>query len=537
MTVPPFRGESQPPLTRREYRERARAEALRLAEQASGSVPVVVEEEPSAEAPVFQSRREARNARRAAERSRVRGDSASTGSVPVVAADLSPEHVAPLQLESVPTPEPVVASKPAVTEAVATDAVVAEAEAPVLSRRELRELRARREATMVRKSLDDLTAAYPVVAEAPAPQQAVVESVAAEPEALIADELAQTAEFPIIYEVAPQRETVPMEVASTDEVSDDSYLDFPEWVRSASFVEPLDDGTVELDDPFFGVRTEQDQAFVDALRAPALKPNRFSRTALRVTTAVKDRPVRSAFMGAAGVAAIGGVVTAGVMDTGHLAAANPAQTIAEAAPQQLVVAGDRLPEMARDASTSTVRLGSATLANLTGPLMRDPSAFSNDLNAVVQWPFPVGVPITDGFGYRDAPCGSCSSSHKGLDMTPGEGTPIGAIADGVVIATTPDPYVSTFGVHVMVEHTVNGQRVVSLYAHMLVDSIAVKVGDTVRVGDQLGRVGNTGASTGPHLHLEVHVNGEPIDPDRWLREHNTAKTKVVIPANPQFGTP
>ncbi|GGI73281.1 hypothetical protein GCM10009724_25390 [Microbacterium lacticum] len=62
--------------------------------------------------------------------------------------------------------------------------------------------------------------------------------------------------------------------------------------------------------------------------------------------------------------------------------------------------------------------------------------FTNDPASAVQWPFTVGVPISSTFGYRTPPCPSCSNFHAGLDMTPGIGTPIQAIADGVVTTAT-----------------------------------------------------------------------------------------------------
>lgn len=147
--------------------------------------------------------------------------------------------------------------------------------------------------------------------------------------------------------------------------------------------------------------------------------------------------------------------------------------------------------------------------------MRTAATFVNNSDSAVQWPFPVGVPLTDRFGPREAPCSGCSTNHKGLDMTPGEGTPIGVIADGVVIET--DESDSGFGVYAKVEHVVNGRTYVSLYAHMGFGSLQVSEGQTVKVGQVIGEVGNSGQSTGPHLHLEIWQDGtDPIDPYDWL---------------------
>ncbi|MEO6827081.1 MAG: M23 family metallopeptidase [Microbacteriaceae bacterium] len=137
--------------------------------------------------------------------------------------------------------------------------------------------------------------------------------------------------------------------------------------------------------------------------------------------------------------------------------------------------------------------------------------------AAVQWPFPMPVRISSGFGYRDSPCSGCSSDHQGLDLNPGAGTPIHAIAGGVVSAIG-NP-ASGWGVYVKIDHEIDGQRVSSLYAHMEYGSLTLSVGDTVTGGQVVGLVGSTGASTAPHLHLEIHINGTAIDPYAWMTEH------------------
>lgn len=141
--------------------------------------------------------------------------------------------------------------------------------------------------------------------------------------------------------------------------------------------------------------------------------------------------------------------------------------------------------------------------------------YTNDPTWSIQWPFPVAVPITDGFGFRSAPCRGCSSDHQGLDMAAGNGAPIGVIADGVVIGVNNQSW--AYGQVVVVEHEINGERIESWYAHMQVGSIRVNVGDQLKVGDYIGQVGSTGASTGPHLHLEIHVDGAAVDPFQWLK--------------------
>ncbi len=145
--------------------------------------------------------------------------------------------------------------------------------------------------------------------------------------------------------------------------------------------------------------------------------------------------------------------------------------------------------------------------------------FINNPNSPIQWPFVVGVPISTGFGPRVAPCWGCSGFHDGLDMTPGGGTPVQAIMGGVVREVSATDK-GELGVYAIIDHRVNGQLVSSLYAHMLQGSLTLHPGQQVRVGQQVGNVGNTGLSTGAHLHLGILLNGvSPTNPFTWLMAH------------------
>lgn len=143
-------------------------------------------------------------------------------------------------------------------------------------------------------------------------------------------------------------------------------------------------------------------------------------------------------------------------------------------------------------------------------------SYSTTGQGPVRWPFPVAVPISSGFGARVAPCRYCSSYHRGVDFTPGRGTPIYAIADGVV---TQQEYSGGYGEHAYIEHEINGQTVLSVYAHMIGDSSPLEPGDRVEAGDFIGLVGNTGTSTGAHLHFEIRIDGVYLDPFTWLQEN------------------
>jgi murein DD-endopeptidase MepM/ murein hydrolase activator NlpD len=132
----------------------------------------------------------------------------------------------------------------------------------------------------------------------------------------------------------------------------------------------------------------------------------------------------------------------------------------------------------------------------------------------VQWPTPTSQRISSPFGPRVSPCGGCSSNHQGLDLDPGNGAPIQAIARGVVRQVVSST--TGLGMHVIIDHEVNGQLLSSTYAHMQYGSVLLRAGQVIEAGDRIGRVGTTGASTGPHLHLELAYGTKRIDPYQWL---------------------
>ena len=117
---------------------------------------------------------------------------------------------------------------------------------------------------------------------------------------------------------------------------------------------------------------------------------------------------------------------------------------------------------------------------------------------------PVDGGITSGFGYRRHPILGHRRFHRGVDIRASLGTPIKAAADGHV---TFAGWRGGYGKQVRIRH---GRGLASSYSHM--SGIAAAVGAFVRKGDIIGRVGWTGMTTGPHLHYEVHRNGQPVDP-------------------------
>lgn len=149
---------------------------------------------------------------------------------------------------------------------------------------------------------------------------------------------------------------------------------------------------------------------------------------------------------------------------------------------------------------------------LDSGITRPSDFYVNDPTAPIQWPFAVGVSISYGFGMRDG------GFHEGADFVPGEGSPVQAIADGTVRIATEQG--GAFGVTVLIDHEIDGQLVSSRYGHMQYGSLQVTQGEHVKVGQFLGRTGNTGRSFGAHTHVEILQNGTtPIDPIAWLRQH------------------
>ena len=118
---------------------------------------------------------------------------------------------------------------------------------------------------------------------------------------------------------------------------------------------------------------------------------------------------------------------------------------------------------------------------------------------------PIEGRITSRYG---ASSSIRKSTHTGLDISAVTGTDIKAVADGTVISAK---YNGAYGYLVKVDH---GNGVETWYAHT--SKMYVKKGDTVKAGDVIAAVGSTGNSTGPHLHLEIRLNGEHLDPQDYL---------------------
>ncbi len=124
---------------------------------------------------------------------------------------------------------------------------------------------------------------------------------------------------------------------------------------------------------------------------------------------------------------------------------------------------------------------------------------------------PVNGYVTDGFGMRRNPFnGEGREVHEGLDIAVDFGTPVKATADGLVIYAAPH---AGYGNLVIVYHS-NG--ITSRYGHL--SRISVEAGQRVKRGDQIGNVGSTGRSTGPHVHYEIRENDQAVDPLRYVTQ-------------------
>ncbi|MFH1810633.1 MAG: peptidoglycan DD-metalloendopeptidase family protein [Pseudomonadota bacterium] len=117
-----------------------------------------------------------------------------------------------------------------------------------------------------------------------------------------------------------------------------------------------------------------------------------------------------------------------------------------------------------------------------------------------------GAHQSSSFGPRRDPLTGVRSFHAGVDLAAPEGSAVHPLGPGAVqwIGHSPD-----YGLNVVVDH---GAGRLSRYAHL--SATHAQVGQTVQVGDCIGEVGNTGRSTGPHVHVELRVRGEPVDPLR-----------------------
>jgi murein DD-endopeptidase MepM/ murein hydrolase activator NlpD len=180
---------------------------------------------------------------------------------------------------------------------------------------------------------------------------------------------------------------------------------------------------------------------------------------------------------------------------GGLAAASPQDVrvvpLAETAPKPLVLDLDELAEDGVEATQARASRARRPAAEAATPV---PAAAR-----------PSDGVLTSPFGPR------WGRLHGGIDLAAGTGSPVRSAAAGTVSAAGSE---GGYGIVVRVQHA---DGIETVYAHL--SAAEVQVGATLEVGQQLGREGNTGQSTGPHLHFEVRRDGMAVDPLPWLMEH------------------
>jgi len=270
-----------------------------------------------------------------------------------------------------------------------------------------------------------------------------------------------------------------------------------------------------------------------AAKAPAARgPEAASRAVSRAETraarraAGKPHPMRS-FLTVAAVAGLVATVAvpAALTATGSApaeAAVTTVQQVAADNAQSLVVASEATPaalERGSYSATTPEEIQSkkdeeAAKAAAAARIAAASAATSSSYTGVIADAIaPAGsvvrpLPFFNNFGTPYA-------GHKGTDYMVDRGTPIYAIADGVVVAS--DENGPGWGVYVKIAHNIGGQSVTSLYAHMLYGSRRVTVGQTVSAGQLIGQVSDTGRASGTHLHLEIYVNGSWVNAESFLQ--------------------
>nr|WP_188645804.1 M23 family metallopeptidase [Tsuneonella deserti] len=142
-----------------------------------------------------------------------------------------------------------------------------------------------------------------------------------------------------------------------------------------------------------------------------------------------------------------------------------------------------------------------------------PTAPTKGVSIPSRAPLAVGS-TSSGYGMRTHPVLGGMRAHKGIDLAAPVGTPVYATADGKVERAD---WFSSYGLYVAIEH---GSDLETRYAHM--SRLAVAAGQHVNKGDIIGYVGTTGRSTGPHLHYEVRVSGEAVNPIPYMAETGRA---------------
>lgn len=177
---------------------------------------------------------------------------------------------------------------------------------------------------------------------------------------------------------------------------------------------------------------------------------------------------------------------------------------------------DNVSSEARLAPTLSETLATFNSLQSFGTAHYDSTFFANSsgrITAMLSGFWPVDGRITGGYGTRVDPFSGEGEYHTGMDMGAPVGTPVSAAADGTV---THAGWFNGYGRLVIVDHG-NGYQ--TYYGHL--SRVDVLEGQSLRQGEQVGAVGSSGHSTGPHLHYEVRIAGVPVNPYRFLSSRST----------------
>lgn len=184
------------------------------------------------------------------------------------------------------------------------------------------------------------------------------------------------------------------------------------------------------------------------------------------------------------------------------------------------------PSSAPTAAPTTAPTATPEAVPVEDPYVPGFAVIESELGGVHAWPVPDNFTVTQGYG----------DQHAALDIAADTGTPVIATDDGTVTVTQTWNGIVTqgdnnsYGNMIQVSHS---DGTVTLYAHL--SEINVQQGDTVVRGQQIGRVGNTGNSSGPHLHFEVRSNGSKVDPTTYITEGSTEADKRFEELLEQYG--
>ncbi|GAB3499373.1 M23 family metallopeptidase [Flexivirga lutea] len=227
--------------------------------------------------------------------------------------------------------------------------------------------------------------------------------------------------------------------------------------------------------------------------------------------------------GVALAATVGGVVVSGIapmpfggrslaMDRGLYDASAATITTRAVQPSPVVTPQRSLPGAAsRDRAPARPDTKGASAAATTATAANSKTVFETSADVWTCAVAGCAGPMVSGFGARVSPGGIGSTYHRGDDFAVAWGTALRSMHTGTVVSTG---WVSGLGIHVTIDY---GGGIQSVYGHM--SRVEVVPGQRVSRGQLVGRSGSTGISTGPHLHLEIHLDGVAVNPTPWLRAH------------------